>query len=254
MNDAVVGEAVNGDVTINFEVRGPADGRVLILVAGLGEQIGSVEFTSDHADRFVEEGFRRSPRQPRRGGLSTALEAAGSPDLDVLFTVLFGGKPVPVPYTFRDMADDVLTVADAIDAAEIHLVGASMGGWIVRWAAVRDPNRVKSLTVVMSGAGADIGDDGPQLDAGGGLDELISLSERRAPAEQIVFTVELWRADWGSAFPFDEAWVREHVTASFERSYRPDGVYRQIVAGLGTQGLWAAQRVHRGTDACHARH
>src|SRR6478672_6957200 len=120
MTEAVLGEAVNGDVRINFEVRGPSGGPIIMLVAGLGEQIGSVEFPDHHADRFVEAGFRVVRMDNRDAGLSTAMDDVGRPDLDPVFTALFANEPVPVPYSFRDMADDVLVVADAIDATEMH--------------------------------------------------------------------------------------------------------------------------------------
>jgi len=41
-----------------------------------------------------------------------------------------------------------------LKAADAHLVGASMGGFIVRWAAIRHPALIRSMTVIMSGAGA----------------------------------------------------------------------------------------------------
>ena len=247
-------EAVNGTVKLHLESTGPAEGPVVILVGGLGQQIGDVEFPDEHAERFAQAGFRVVRMDNRDAGLSSSLDHVGRPDLDPLFTALFAGDTVPVPYSFLDMADDVLAVADAIGTREIHLVGASMGGWIVRWAAVRHPARVRSLTVVMSSAGADPGDDGPQLNIEG-FGELVAMADHRSRDEHIAYTVELWRTDWGTTFPFDEAWVTERVAQSFDRSYRPDGIYRQIIAAFGAPGLWQAQRsiscptlVMHGTD------
>ncbi len=247
-------EAVNDGVKLHYELSGPVDGPAVILVAGLGEQIGAVEFPAEHAERFARAGYRVARMDNRDAGLSSSLDRAGRPELDPLFTAMFAGKPVPVPYSFLDMADDVLAVADAMGSHEIHLVGASLGGFVVRWAAARHPDRIRSLTVVMSGAGADFGDDGPQLDAEG-LDELITMADHRDRDEQIAYTVESWRTDWGTAFAFDEDWVTALVTVSFDRSYRPDGIYRQIIAGFGSPGLWTAQRsiscptlVMHGTD------
>jgi pimeloyl-ACP methyl ester carboxylesterase len=247
-------EAANGGVKLHYELSGPADGPLVILVAGLGEQIGAVEFPAEHAQRFAQAGYRVARMDNRDAGRSSSLDRAGRPELDPLFTAMFAGESIPVPYSFLDMADDVLAVADATGSHEVHLVGASMGGFIVRWAAARHPDRIRSLTVVMSGAGADFDDDGPQLEAEG-LDELIAMADHRDRDEQIAYTVELWRADWGTTFPFDEDWVTAQVTASYERAYRPDGIYRQIIAGFGSPGLWTTQRsiscptlVMHGTD------
>jgi pimeloyl-ACP methyl ester carboxylesterase len=234
-------KAINGDVELHYEITGPEEGPLVILVAGLGEQIGAVEFPTEHAERFARAGFCVARLDNRDAGLSSSLGRAGRPALDPLFTAMFAGEPVPVPYSFLDMADDVLAVANAVGSREVHLVGASMGGFVVRWAAARHPNRVRSLTVVMSGAGADFDDDGPQLDAAV-LDALVAIADHRDREEQIAYTVELWREDWGTKYPFDETWVTAQVAASFDRSYRPDGIYRQLIAAFGSPGLWAAQR------------
>jgi pimeloyl-ACP methyl ester carboxylesterase len=234
-------QASNGDVKLHVESSGPANGPLVILVAGLGQQIGDVEFPDDHAECFAQAGFRVARMDNRDAGLSSSFDHVGRPNLDVLFSALFADEPAPVPYSFLDMADDVLRVADAVGEREVHLVGASMGGGVVRWAAVRHPEKVRSLTVVMSGSGADPGDDGPQL-AMEGFPELIAMADPRSRDEHIAYTVELWRTDWGTSFPFDEAWVTERVAASFDRSYRPDGLYRQITAAFGAPGLWHAQR------------
>ena len=54
--------------------------------------------------------------------------------------------------------------------------------------------------------------------------------------------VKLWRDQWGTTFAVDEAWATERVAETFERSYRPDGAYRQLLAAAGSLGLWDAQR------------
>jgi pimeloyl-ACP methyl ester carboxylesterase len=66
--------------------------------------------------------------------------------------------------------------------------------------------------------------------------------------------VEYSRTSWGS-FGFDESWVRRRVAQSFDRAYRPHGMYRQLIAGFDSAGLWPAQRsiavptlVIHGTD------
>ena len=241
MDKRMATKAINGDVELHYEITGPEEGPLVILVAGLGEQIGSVEFPTEHAERFAVPDFVSLGSTTATRACPARLAARGRPALDPLFTAMFAGEPVPVPYSFLDMADDILAVANAVGSREVHLVGSSMGGFVVRWAAARHPNRVRSLTVVMSGAGPDVDDDGPKLDAAA-FDALVAIADHRDREEQIAYKVERWRKDWGTKYPIDETWVTAQVAASFDRSYRPDGIYRQLIAGFGSPGLWAAQR------------
>ena len=233
--------ARHGEVNLYYEVHGEPEAPVLMLVAGLAEQIGGVEFPEEQVEFFVEAGFRVVQMDCRDAGRSTSFDAAGRPDLDELLTALTSGEVPVLPYTHLDMADDLIAVADHMGASRIHLVGASSGGLLVRWAAIRHPQRVSTVTVVMSFSGALPGDDGPQLDPDV-LAMLITLCEYRTEPEYVPYMVELWRDQWGTTFTFDETWIAERMTEVFHRSYRPDGAYRQLFAPTGAPGLWDAQR------------
>lgn len=58
------------------------------------------------------------------------------------------------PYSLADMATDVVGLLDALGVGAAHLVGASMGGMIAQRVAVTHPERVLSLTSIMSSSGA----------------------------------------------------------------------------------------------------
>lgn len=233
--------ARHGEVDLYYEVHGEPDAPVLMLVAGLAEQIGSVEFPEEQAELFVEAGFRVVLLDCRDAGRSTWFDVAGRPNLDDVLTALASGEVPVLPYTHLDMADDLIAVADHMGASRVHLVGASGGGLLVRWAAIRHPQRVETVTVVMSGSGALPGDDGPQMDPDL-FASLLAMGDHRSESDYIPYRVELWRDQWGTTFNFDESWVAARVTEAFRRSYRPDGAYRQILAAMGAPGLWDAQR------------
>ena len=233
------------DFTIHYEVTRPGDGPTLLLVAGLGEQIGSVEYPEAQCDAFAAQGFCVVRMDNRDCGLSV-------PDGE------------PGAYTLHHMADDAVAVLDDLGVARAHLLGASLGGFIVRWIALRQPARVASLTVVMSGSAAAPGEDGPQVDATV-AHRLLEMAERRDRSEAIELQVDEWRWLWGRVYPFDEAWVRARVEHAYERAYRPEGIGRLLQAAVATPGLWDAQSdirhptlvVHGGEDPCfppdHAR-
>jgi pimeloyl-ACP methyl ester carboxylesterase len=54
------------------------------------------------------------------------------------------------PYSLRDMAGDAVAVLDALGIDSAHLVGLSMGGMIAQEIAIHYPQRVASLTLMMT--------------------------------------------------------------------------------------------------------
>lgn len=243
--------------TINYEVMGRSDGRPLVLVAGLGEQIGAVEYPDEQCALFAEQGFRIIRLDNRDTGLSIPTVPFPAVDIFATLSALQQGHDVSAPYTLWTMADDVIAVLDALGIEHAHVMGASMGGYIVRWMALRHPQRVASLQIVMSGSGAVPGEDGPQL-ASSVIEYLAGQSHWRDRAQAIPYHTEIWRWYWGDGYPFEEEWVRQRVTFAYDRAYRPDGIARQMLAILKTPSLWEAQTgircptlvIHGERDQC----
>lgn len=212
-----------GTFSINFEVRGDQNTPLVVLVPGLGEQIGSVEFPEEDRELLVSLGCRVCVMDNRDNGLSTPTNS------DV------------APYSVLDMADDVAAVIDACGAQRAHVVGASMGGFIARWTAIRHPQAVSAVTVLMSGSGADHGQDAPQVSP-----EVIArlwdgLAVHRERGDALDALLDLWRWLWADMSTFDEHWVRTRLEYAYNRSYRPDGVGRNLMAFAGAPSLWDAQ-------------
>src|SRR5215213_627085 len=123
--------AKNGDVEIYYERFGDPADSTLVLVNGLGSQC--TNYTVEWVELFVAEGYRVLRLDNRDTGLSSKLEG--------------------VDYTLADMADDVVAVLDAEGVDRAHVMGLSMGGMIVQRLAIDHPDRLLTMTSVMSRTG-----------------------------------------------------------------------------------------------------
>ena len=124
------------------------------------------------------------------------------------------GKSTMVPaeeatYDFSDLTQDALAVLDAYGVESAHVVGASMGGLIGQLLAVDHAERVRSLTLMITGA-LDMGTtDTEQPDQGERISRMIALAEPGADeASELDRRVALWRELHGDVLPFDAAEYR----------------------------------------------
>ena len=132
-------------------------------------------------------------------------------------------------YTIDDMADDAVAILDAYGVAKAHIVGASMGGMITQVVGLNHPDRVLTLTPIMSTP-----DPGTVMDGMQGRETSYDLS----PPTPAVIASMLSGAtlDWsdreavlqnrlatfrvlaGSAHPYDEASRAKLFAAEFDRA------------------------------------
>jgi len=154
-------------------------------------------------------------------GLSTHLDGVHAPSAAEL--LLGRAKP---PYTMDDMAADTIGLCDALGLEQFHLVGASMGGFIAQTVAVRYPQRVCTLTLIMTSTGSRlVGNPKPALFG--------RLVKRRVVAdrgEAQARAVETFRMIGSRGYAFDEEYLSELAGRSYDRAYDPGGYLRQLAA------------------------
>jgi pimeloyl-ACP methyl ester carboxylesterase len=139
----------------------------------------------------------------------------------------FAGRRVRPPYTLDDMADDAFGLLDHLGIGAAHVVGVSMGGMIAQTMACARPQRVRSLTSIMSTLGKrTVGWQDPKLIP-------ILLAPRQKTREAYVDTSErLWKMIGSPGYPEDRESTRERAGDTFDRGLSAAGTLRQMLAIL----------------------
>jgi pimeloyl-ACP methyl ester carboxylesterase len=191
----------------------------LLLVHGLGAQL--IDWHDDLYRKLADRGFSVTRYDNRDIGLSTKFEDKPAPD----FMAILGGDLSTAPYRVADMATDAAGLIEALGVAPAHVVGVSMGGMIVQQLAIDRPDLVRSLCSIMSTTG--------DPSVGRPSDAAMQVLLTPPPTEREAFCdheVETWKVIGSPGFPFDEGEVRRRAAASFDRSFYPEGVGRQLAA------------------------
>jgi pimeloyl-ACP methyl ester carboxylesterase len=213
---------VNG-VDIAWDSFGDPHAKPLLLIMGLGLQM--IAWDDAFCEALAARGFYVIRYDNRDAGLSTGFDSWGDPNPLQVFDRLRKKRPVTAPYLLSDLADDAAGLLDAAGVRAAHVLGVSMGGMIAQELAIRHPERVLSLTSIMSTTGA--------TDVRGPSFETIAAVLTPFPSDRAGFirrSLEIARTLHGGGFPFDEDRYRRLAARSFDRAYRPGGVRRQLIA------------------------
>ncbi len=209
---------VSNGIEVAYETFGAPGGRPLLLVAGLGFQM--LVWHPELCAALAAEDFFVVRYDNRDVGLSTHLHDAPPPNLGAAM----GGDFSSASYRLEDMAQDALGLLDALGLDRVHVVGASLGGMIAQTMAITHPDRVGSLTSIMSTPSLSIGSPTPATQAA------LFAPLPTSRAEVVEQTVTTLRIIGSPGYPADEAWVRELAGQSYDRGFDPAGMARQLLA------------------------
>ena len=216
--------SANG-IRLEVDDRGPPDGAPLVMIMGLGMQL--VAWPEGLVDLLVERGFRVIRFDNRDIGLSQRFDHLGVPNLAVSAMRHALGLPVTSPYRLADLADDTAALIEALGLERAHVCGASMGGMIAQHLAARHPQRVRSLTLMMTTSGAR---HLPQPSLKVRLALLSRPADPRNVDSIVDHFVRLYGLIGSPAYPTPPQQLRERIGASVRRSYRPAATVRQLAA------------------------
>jgi len=215
---------VGNGITLCYDTFGDPSDPTLLLIMGLGAQMTSWE--ADFCEQIAAHGFHVVRFDNRDAGLSTFMPVP----VDVFHIIQqVGAGEVPdVPYLLTDMARDTVGLLDHLGVAQAHVVGASLGGMIAQTVAIEHPERVASLTSIMSTTGdPDVGQ--PTSEALGVL-----LTPPPQTREQMQDRRVAGAHAFGSTGLWDEVTMRARAGEQWDRKHDATGVARQLVAILAS--------------------
>lgn len=215
-------------IELAYETFGSPDDPVILLVMGLGTQM--LAWPDELCTVLADAGHHVIRYDNRDVGLSTHIDAPAPSLADM---ILKRGAP----YSMGDMANDAIGLVDALDIDRFHLVGASMGGMIAQTVALAQPQRIRSLALIMTSTGSRrVGRPTPSV-----MRRLASQNEPTDRQAAIDATVETYRVI-GSPAHLDENWIRDLAGQAYDRAHDPAGRQRQLAAIMSQPDRTAALR------------
>ncbi len=188
-----------------------------------------IDWKDEFCSLLAGRGFRVIRFDNRDVGQSTRFEKAGHPRIAEILEAMQRGETFEAPYLLSDLVADTVGLLDALGVEKAHVVGLSMGGMIAQLMAAGHPDRVLTLTSIMSTTGE------PGLP--------VSTPEAwaclTAPLETelgpfLEQYVSKWQVYAGPKYPIDPDLARDHAARLFERGTHSAGRDRQLAAILAS--------------------
>ena len=214
-------------IDICYEIFGDADAEPMFLIMGLGGQM--IHWDDDFCRRIAARGFRVIRFDNRDIGKSSHLSGGKRITLAEFLKWRFLKVPIAAPYKLRDMAEDTIGLMDVLGIKSAHVVGMSMGGMIAQEIAISHPQRVRSLTSIMSTTGY------PKMPQPTREASAVLLAPPPTTKEEYFARhAQTWKILRAGSFPEDEALDHARAERTFARGLNPAGVGRQLRAVMAS--------------------
>lgn len=216
-------------ITLEYELAGPKNGPVVLMIMGLAGQM--IYWPDPLLESFHKAGYRTLRFDNRDIGKSHKFHSKKPPHVVMQMGMKRLGVTRRTPYKLEDMAKDARGLLNALGIDKVHVMGVSMGGMITQIFAAQYPERVLSVTPIMSttnhrslpGASAEIS---KFLFRPGKLP-----TTREAAIERNIKVWSLIGTKESGSTPEE---VRARMEAAFDRSHYPVGPKRQVAAIIAT--------------------
>ncbi len=213
---------VPGGMELCYQTFGDPDGEPLLLVMGLGGPM--TWWDTDFCALLADRGYYVIRFDNRDTGRSS--RAAGRVTRGMLVRA-FTGRKVRAPYALTDLAGDAFGLLDHLDLPSAHVVGVSMGGMIAQTMAILEPERVRTLTSIMSTTGRrTVGWQHPSL-----LPGLLARQDHGREA-YIRTSAAFWKMIGSPDYPKPDDEVTAQAAETFDRGISRGGILRQMIAIL----------------------
>lgn len=220
---------MSNGIRLEYAESGRKTDPVILLIMGLGTQM--VAWPDALCDGLTRLRFRVIRFDNRDVGLSTKVGGDDAADVTMQLVRAFTGSPFEPPYMLRDMAADTVGLLDALAIDRAHVVGISMGGMIAQIIAAEHPDRMASLTLIMTSSG------NPQLPMGTPEAMKATLAPKPDGSDReavVKHMMNIYRVIGSPGFPMEDSELRAWVERSTDRVYYPVGGARQLLAILGS--------------------
>lgn len=215
-------------LALEYESFGSPDDPPLLMIAGFGMQM--IEWPFDFCELLAAGGRYVICFDNRDCGLSQKLDGQGAPFAEVVAAATAGDLDAVhrlAAYTFSDLSDDGFALLTALGIERAHVLGVSMGGMIAQTMANEHPERLLTLTSIMSTTG--------EQDVGQSTEEaLVALLSPSPPdREGYIASSDRWLTWHSKRYPEADA-VKALAAATYDRCFYPEGSARQLAAMLAS--------------------
>jgi len=218
------GTVYSNGLRLHYESLGDTAAPTILLIMGLGMQLTA--WPDPFCEALVRQGFRVVRFDNRDAGLSTKADWLPIPNVPMNALRHRLGLSVEAGYTLHDMARDTAGLLDALGIFRAHVVGASMGGMIGQTLASHFPDRVLTLTSIMSSTGCRRL-PGPTTKA---TRALLSKPKSKELEAIVEHQIKVFGILGSPGFPIDPEERRREIRRNIQRSRCVRGIARQMAA------------------------